>query len=80
MTAGNARSTVLLEMRPALDGHAGIPQETRSALSRSQATPRYRADRTHSTPRPRLSRGLPLDDRKRARLPVHKQLDRLSGL
>ena len=77
MTANGALK-VLLEMRPALDGHAGIPQETRllfRGLGRLPDIEPIGLIQHHARV---LGRGLPLDVRKRAKLPVHKQVDRLS--
>ena len=78
MTAGNGRTTVLLEMRPALDGHAGIPQETRLLFRGLRRLPGIEPIGLIQHHGMVLSRGLPPDERKRHRLPVHKRLNRLS--
>jgi len=78
MAAGNGRTTVLLEMRPALDGHAGIPQETRLLFRGLRRLPGIEPIGLIQHHGRVLSRGLPPDERKRHRLPVHKRLNRLS--
>ena len=69
---------ILLEMRPALDGHAGIPQETRLLFRGLRRLPDIEPIGLIQHHARVLGKGLPLDVRKRAKLPVHKQIDRLS--
>jgi len=78
MNAASTPINVLLEMRPALDCHAGIPQETRllfRGLRQMSGIEPIGLIQHHARV---LGKGLPLDVRKRAKLPAHKQVDRLS--
>ena len=77
MATGNP-IRVLLEMRPALDGHAGIPQETRLLFRGLRQLPGVQPVGLIQHHAFVLKRGLPVIERKRARLPAHRQLDRLS--
>ena len=71
---------ILLETRPALDLHAGIPQQTRllfrglSLLNDAFSVAGLLQSSTHA-----LGKGLPLDDRalRLHSLPRHRQIDRL---
>ena len=74
----NSALKILLEMRPALDGHAGIPQETRLLFRGLRRLPDIEPIGLIQHHARVLGKGLPLDVRKRAKLPVHKQVDRLS--
>jgi glycosyltransferase involved in cell wall biosynthesis len=78
MPAVRVPMKVLLEMRPALDGHAGIPQETRLLFRGLQQLPGIEPIALIQHHAHVLGKGLPVDVRKRGRLPAHKQLDRLS--
>jgi glycosyltransferase involved in cell wall biosynthesis len=69
---------ILLELRPALSGHAGIPQETRLLFrGLSQIDGLEVEGLIQSTSRV-LSKGLPANPKAAARLPHHKRIDRLS--
>lgn len=72
------RLNVLLEMRPALDGHAGIPQETRLLFRGLCAIPEINATGLIQSSGYVLAKALPADAKTAAALPVHKQLNRLS--
>jgi glycosyltransferase involved in cell wall biosynthesis len=78
MAPHNDTIKVLLEMRPALDGHAGIPQETRLLFRGLRRLPGIEPLGLIQHHAHVLSRGLPRQTHKRAKLPAHKQLDRLS--
>jgi glycosyltransferase involved in cell wall biosynthesis len=69
---------VLLEMRPALDGHAGIPQETRLLFRGLHKVPGIAPIGLIQSHGNVLQRGLPADRERLARVPQHKRLDRLS--
>jgi glycosyltransferase involved in cell wall biosynthesis len=69
---------ILLELRPAFDGHAGIPQETRllfRGLSRIEGCD---VEGLIQSSNRILAKGLPA--RGESRLPEHRRLDRLSRL
>jgi glycosyltransferase involved in cell wall biosynthesis len=69
---------ILLELRPTLSGHAGIPQETRLLFrGLSQIDGLQVEGLIQSTSRV-LPKGLPADPDVAARLPLHKRVDRLS--
>ncbi len=78
MTIDSRSIKVLLEMRPALDGHAGIPQETRLLFRGLRQLPQIEPIGLIQHHSYVLGRGLPPEGKRRDRLPVHKQLDRLS--
>ncbi len=73
-----AAKRILLEMRPALDGHAGIPQETRLLFRGLRRIEGLEVEGLLQSSGHVLSRGLPAAAKAAARLPVHRQLDRLS--
>ena len=66
---------VLLEMRPALDGHAGIPQETRLLFRALRTIEGVNAEGLIQSSGCLLSTGLPT---KNAALSIDKQVNRLS--
>lgn len=66
---------VLLEMRPALDGHAGIPQETRLLFRTLQQLDGVHVDGLLQSSNRVLAGGLPADGRG---LPEHRRIHRLS--
>lgn len=72
------RLNVLLEMRPAFDGHAGIPQETRLLFGGLCAIPEINAIGLIQSSGHVLAKALPADKVAAANLPAHKQLNRLS--
>ena len=76
----NSALKILLEMRPALDGHAGIPQETRLLFRGLRRLPDIEPIGLIQHHARVLGKGLPLDVRKRAKLPVHKRLTGCPGL
>ncbi|MFN7220405.1 MAG: glycosyltransferase family 4 protein [Burkholderiales bacterium] len=68
---------VLLELRPALDGYAGIPQETRLMFRGLQMMEGVVGDGLIQSSGHVLAKGL-APDSGASSLPTHKQLDRLS--
>lgn len=66
---------VLLEMRPALDGHAGIPQETRLLFRTLRTLEGVDAEGLIQHSGHVLQPGLPAHS---ARLPTHEEINRLS--
>ncbi len=66
---------VLLEMRPALDGHAGIPQETRLLFRTLQQLDGVQVEGLLQSSNRVLASGLPADGRP---LPEHRRIHRLS--
>lgn len=69
---------VLLELRPALDGHAGIPQETRLLFRELLALEGVQAEGLIQSSNRVLPRGLPPSDAVRKRLSGSVRIDRLS--
>lgn len=67
---------VLLELRPALDGHAGIPQETRLLFRGLAGLDGVQLDGLLQSASRLLARGLPADEAALARWPEHRKLDR----
>jgi glycosyltransferase involved in cell wall biosynthesis len=69
---------VLVEMRPALEGHAGIPQETRLLFRGLSMLEGVHAEGLMQSAERVLARGLPAHESGwLGRLPRHRQLDRL---
>lgn len=66
--------SVLVELRPAFDGHAGIPQETRLLFRGLRQLPGLQVAGMLQASARYLARGLPAD----AQLPEHRRMDRLS--
>ncbi len=71
---------VLLELRPALAGHAGIPQETRLLFRGLAQVPGVTLDGLIQTGDRLLSRGLPADEARSQRWSEDRRVDRLSRL
>lgn len=67
---------ILLELRPALDGHAGIPQETRLLFRGLAGLPGVQLDGLLQSSNRLLARGLPADPAALARWPAHRKVDR----
>lgn len=70
---------ILLEMRPALDGHAGIPQETRLLFSSLRSLPDFEVDGLIQSSTHVLAKGLP-DNFEPKDIPRHQQINRLSRI
>jgi glycosyltransferase involved in cell wall biosynthesis len=69
---------ILLELRPAFEGHAGIPQETRLLFRGLQQLEELKVDGMLQTSSRLLAKGLPSEPDKRKHWPTHKQMNRLS--
>lgn len=69
---------VLLELRPALDKHAGIPQQTRLLFKGLSLLNGFSVEGLIQSSSHALRKGLPVRDSSRTSLPVHRQIDRLS--
>jgi glycosyltransferase involved in cell wall biosynthesis len=69
---------VLVELRPAFEGHAGIPQETRLLFRGLQQLDSLQVDGMLQSSSRLLAKGLPADAAARNSWPVHKQFNRLS--
>lgn len=69
---------VLLELRPAFDGHAGIPQETRLLFRGLAQLPTVEVDGLLQSANRVLARGLPADEQGLQSLPEHRRIDRLA--
>lgn len=67
---------ILLELRPAFDGHAGIPQETRLLFRALSRLPDVEVDGLLQSPNRVLARGLPADTAALQRMPEHRRIDR----
>ena len=73
------RVKVLLEMRPALDKHAGIPQQTRLLFRGLSLIDDVRVEGLIQSSTHALGKGLPPEGRTwRSPLPQHRQVDRLA--
>jgi len=68
---------ILLELRPALDGHAGIPQETRLLFSSLRSIPDFEVDGLIQSSTHLLAKGLP-DISEPTAMSRDKQINRLS--
>lgn len=69
---------VLLELRPALDKHAGIPQQTRLLFRGLSLLEGIRVEGLIQSSMNALREGLPVRCVSRRPLPRHRQIDRLS--
>ncbi len=69
---------VLLELRPALEGHSGIPQETRLLFRGLALLKGVAVEGLLQSSSRRLARGLPPDDAVLAQWPQDKRINRLS--
>lgn len=69
---------ILLEMRPALDGHAGIPQATRLLFRGLRLIEEMEVEGLIQSSGNVLAKGLPLGANAIATMPAHRQLNRLS--
>jgi hypothetical protein len=72
------RLRLLVELRPAFDGHAGIPQETRLLFRGLRQLPGLEVDGLLQSSQFLLARGLPTDARTLANWPQHRRINRLS--
>ncbi len=70
--------SVLLELRPALDNHAGIPQQTRLLFRGLSLLEDIKVEGLIQSSMNALRDGLPVRGESRRRLPRHRQIDRLS--
>ena len=64
---------ILLELRPALDGHAGIPQETRLLFRGLARLAGLQVDGLLQSSNQLLARGVPVDEAKANILTVIKK-------
>ena len=71
---------VLLDLRPALEGFSGIPQETRLLFKHLHRPGRVETDGLIQAPHLVLGRGLPLEEARRARVAPHRQGRRLARI
>jgi glycosyltransferase involved in cell wall biosynthesis len=69
---------LLIELRPALEGHAGIPQETRLLFRGLGQLDGVEVQGLIQSGSKFLAPGLPAEPEKAVRLPAHEQIDRLS--
>lgn len=69
---------ILLEMRPALDGFSGIPQETRLTFLALADTPGFEVEGLLQSGNLLLPPGVPVEPKKARELPSDVVLDRLS--
>ncbi len=70
---------ILLEMRPALDGHAGIPQETRLLFSNLRSLSDFEVDGLIQSSTHVLAKGLP-ETPEATEMPHDRQINRLSRI
>jgi glycosyltransferase involved in cell wall biosynthesis len=71
--------TILLEMRPALDKHAGIPQQTRLLFRGLSLIDEFSVEGLLQSSTHALRKGLPPRDSRWLRpLPRHRQIDRMA--
>lgn len=66
---------ILLELRPAFDGHAGIPQETRLLFHALADIQGVQVEGLLQSPNRVLARGLPAEESELQRLPEHRRID-----
>lgn len=79
LASPNRNTRVLLELRAALDKHAGIPQQTRLLFRGLSLSPELTVEGLLQSSTHALGRALPPDRRRWLRpLPRHRQIDRLS--
>ena len=71
---------ILLEMRPALDKHAGIPQQTRLLFRGLSLVDDWCVEGLIQSSTHALGKGLPSDSSRLRSLPKHRQVDRLSRI
>src|SRR5260370_59168 len=72
---------ILLETRPALDKHAGIPQQTRLLFRGLSLVEGFSVEGLLQSSTHALGKGLPPSRRTwRGPLPTHKQIDRLARI
>ena len=64
----NSKLNVMLEMRPALDGFAGIPQEVRLLFRGLSKIDEINIEGMIQSSGRRLAKGSPLNEKKRAKL------------
>jgi glycosyltransferase involved in cell wall biosynthesis len=69
---------LLLELRPALDGHAGIPQASRLLFRGLRRVESLQVEGLIQSSNRLLYTGLPADHGRLARLPAHRRVDQLS--
>src|SRR5215469_14060199 len=70
---------ILLETRPALDNHAGIPQQTRLLFRGLSLLPEFRLEGLLQSGTHALRAGIPAAERPLlGTLPAHQQVDRLA--
>lgn len=69
---------ILVELRPALLGYAGIPQETRLLFRALLGIDGFKVDGLLQSGASVISRGLPSREARRDRLALDKRIDRLS--
>jgi glycosyltransferase involved in cell wall biosynthesis len=80
VTANNAVK-ILLETRPALDKHAGIPQQTRLLFRGLSLVEEFSVEGLLQSSTHALGKGLPRSGRTwLGPLPMHKQIDRLARI
>ena len=72
--------SVLLELRPALDKHAGIPQQTRLLFRGLSLIDGIRVEGLIQSSMNALREGLPVRNASSRPLPKHRQIDRLSRI
>jgi glycosyltransferase involved in cell wall biosynthesis len=77
VTRATAPLKVLLEMRPALEGHAGIPQETRLLFRALSMLDEVTVEGLLQHPQWVLARGLPPKGDDASSLSTHQQFNRL---
>jgi hypothetical protein len=69
---------ILLELRPALDGHAGIPQETRLLFRGLARLAGLQVDGLLQSSNQLLARGVPVDETEGAAWSADRRVNRLS--
>lgn len=69
---------ILLEMRPALEGHAGIPQETRLLFRGLKSLPGIETEGLIQSSSRLLAKGLPANGERAMRMRADRRMDRLS--
>ena len=80
MASQGRRAKILLELRPALDRHAGIPQQTRLLFRGLSLVEGITVEGLIQSSMNALGKGLPVNAVSEKMLPTHQRIDRLARI
>ena len=80
MATQGQRAKILLELRPALDRHAGIPQQTRLLFRGLSLVEGITVEGLIQSSMNALGKGLPVNAVSEKMLPTHRRIDRLARI